>query len=181
MNMNKTIPHTNGSSPAEEVPPRRSDRLPVTATTHRALKAELDRLALEKRHVLPERLRAAHGYGDGSSSDEYLAILEEAAVVEARMAKLEDILCRAVVVDPADSSDIVAIGSAVTVRDTGSAETVDYVIASAHAESAPGRVSAVSPVGEALLGRRPGESVTVNLPRGRTRELEVMAITQAIP
>jgi transcription elongation factor GreA len=100
-------------------------------------------------------------------------------VVDARLARLEDILSRARIVDAAESEDIVAIGSSVTVLDLGSGDSHDYVIDSAHAPAVPNAVSAVSPVGKALLGRRPGEVVTVELPRkGRTRELEIVAVNQ---
>jgi transcription elongation GreA/GreB family factor len=70
----------------------------------------------------------------------------------------------------------------VTVRDAGSGASVDYVIASAHAPAANGTVSAVSPVGRALLGRSRGDTVTVELPgKGRVRELEILALRQLPP
>jgi len=66
----------------------------------------------------------------------------------------------------------------VTVLDVDSGEPIDYVIDSAHAAAKPRSVSAVSPVGRALLGRGVGDVVTVALPRnGRTRVLEIVAIT----
>jgi transcription elongation GreA/GreB family factor len=58
---------------------------------------------------------------------------------------------------------------------------MDYVIDSAHAALAPGTVSAVSPVGAALLGRRRGERVTVELPKGRKLKLQVLAIKPLPP
>jgi transcription elongation factor GreA len=67
----------------------------------------------------------------------------------------------------------------VTLYDLRSGDTLAYSIAGAHAESEAGVVSAVSPVGEALLGRSAGDLVQVKLPRGRTRELEVLAIRQS--
>jgi len=154
--------------------------IPVTAAAHTALSAELDELLAAKARKLPERLRTAHGNG-GSGKDEYLAILEEEAVLDARIARLDDILARAETVDSATSNDTVAIGCSVTLRDKSAGTSVEYTIASAHAETAPGSVSAVSPVGSALLGRRRGESVTVTLPRGRTREFEVVAIRHGLP
>jgi transcription elongation factor GreA len=153
----------------------------VTAVALQALEADLERLKFEKEREIPERLRSARQFGDGSNNDDYLAILEDEAIVDARIARLEETLARAEVIDPAVSDDTVAIGATVTVRDTTSASPVDYVIASAHAETQPGQVSAASPVGEALLGRRRGDRVTVTLPRGRTRQLEIVAIAQPEP
>lgn len=150
--------------------------LPVTADTHEALEREVAKLLSEKQRDIPERLRAARENGDGSSNDEFLAIREEEIVIDARLARLRDILSRASVIDPAESGSTIAIGSAVLVKDPESGKEVDYVIDSAHAASAPGTVSAVSPVGAALLGRRRGERVTVDLPKGRTLQLQVLAI-----
>ena len=153
-----------------------SDPLPVTAAAYEALVAELEKLRDEKHREIPERLRVARQYGDGSNNDEYLAILDDDAVVAARLARLEAIVSRATVVGPASSNETVAIGSSVTVYNLGSGDTCDYSIAGAHATFEAGVVSAVSPVGAALLGRARGDVVRVQLPRGRTRELEVLAI-----
>jgi transcription elongation factor GreA len=166
-----------GQPPPAWHPPA-DDQLPLTAAAHRALRQERDKLRKEKRHQFPARLRLVREFGDGSNNDEYLAIREEETVVDARLARLEDILNRALIVDPAESDGTVAIGCAVTVLDLGAGEPFDYVIDSAHAPIAPNAVSAVSPVGKALLGRSPGDLVIVELPRkGRTRELEILAVT----
>jgi transcription elongation factor GreA len=159
------------------IPSATDDALPVTAAAYEALEEERDRLRDEKLHQFPERLRLAREFGEATGNDEYLAIREDEAVVDARLARLEDILSRARIVGPAESDDTIAIGSSVTVLDVGSGEPFDYVIDSAHAPIGRNAVSAVSPVGKALLGRRPGEVVTVELPRkGRTRELEILAV-----
>ena len=153
-----------------------AERLPVTATAHRGLQQELAALR-RARAQFAEQLRLVREFGDTANNDEHLAIREEEAVVQARLARLEDVLSRVRVVGPAESSDTIAIGSRVTVLDRGSGEPYDYVIDGAHGQTMPGAVSAVSPVGRALLGRRAGEVVTVELPRkGRVRELEVVAV-----
>jgi transcription elongation factor GreA len=152
------------------------EALPVTAGTYKALEGEADKLRAEKEHDIPNRLRAARENGDGSSNDEFLAIREEEMVVDARLAGLEDILRRARIVAPTESTTTIAIGSAILVKDIESGKEIDYLIDSAHAASVPGAVSVVSPVGAALLGRRRGELVTVDLPKGRKRNLQVLAI-----
>ena len=165
----------HGRAAVPTLPP--ADQLPVTAAAHRALQRELEKLRQEKAQFAAQ-LRLAHEFGDTSNNDEYLAIREEEMVVDARLGRLEDILNRARIVDPAGSDGRVAIGCAVTVLDRGVGEPVDYVIDSAHAPVAPNAVSAVSPVGRALLGRSTGDLVSVELPRkGRTRELEILAVT----
>jgi transcription elongation factor GreA len=68
------------------------------------------------------------------------------------------------------------VGSTVTVVDVDTRERLEYVIESAHGVFTPGTVSAISPVGRALLGRRVGELVSVDLPHGRRREFELRKI-----
>ena len=97
-----------------------TDELPVTAAARRALEEERDRLRGEKLRHFPERLRLAREFGDPADNDEYLAIREEEAVIDARLAQLESILSRTQIVDSADPGDTVAIGSTVTVLDLNS-------------------------------------------------------------
>jgi transcription elongation factor GreA len=161
----------------EQPPAPAGDDLPVTAAAHQALESERAALRHEKLRELPERLRLVREFGDIANNDEYHAIREEETLLDARLARLDDILSRARIVDPAGSDGTIAIGSSVTVREHASGRSFDYVIDSAHAPAAPHAVSAASPVGRALLGRSIGDVVVVDLPRkGRTRELEVVAV-----
>jgi transcription elongation factor GreA len=128
------------------------------------------------RREIPGRLRGAREFGDMANNDEHWAIREEEAVLAARIARLEDILARATEVDHSDVEDSVTVGSTVTVVDVDTRERLEYVIESAHGVLTPGTVSAISPVGRALLGRRVGELVSVHLPHGRRREFELRKI-----
>ncbi len=130
----------------------------------------------EKRRDIPARLRVAREFGDTINNDEHLAIREEEAVLAARITRLEDILMRASVVDSADADDAVSIGSHVSVVDVETGETLEYAIEGAHGAIEPGTVSAVSPIGKALLGRSRGEQVRVELPHRRRRELRLREI-----
>ena len=96
-----------------------------------------------------------------------------------RIARLEDILMRAAIVDHGDGDDSAAVGSRVSVLDVDTGERLDYVIDGAHGARRPGMVSALSPVGRALLGRRRGERVSIELPSGRRRRLELRRIQAA--
>jgi transcription elongation factor GreA len=150
--------------------------VPITTAARQALERELATLRREKQREIPRRLRLAREFGDTANNDEHQAIREDEAVLAARIARLEDILMRATVIDRAAADDSVAIGSRVAVVDLVSGERLEYVIDGAHGPRRQGTVSVLSPVGRALLGRRPGERVTVELPNGRRRELEVRAI-----
>jgi transcription elongation factor GreA len=171
------IPVRNGerrgrASPSVEA----TAEVPLTAMTRRALEDELARLRDERLREIPARLRIAREFGDTANNDEHLAIREEEAVLAARVARLEDVLRRAVVVDPVAAYDRVAIGSNVSAVDVETGETLEYLIDGAHGAGKPGTVSAISPVGRAMLGRRRGEHVSVELPNGRTRELKLRDI-----
>ena len=153
----------------------RSDEVPVTVAARRALERDLASLRAERREI-PARLRVAREFGDMANNDEHWAIREEEAVLAARIARLEDILARATEVDHNDVEDSVTVGSTVTVVDVDTRERLKYVIESAHGVLTPGTVSAISPVGRALLGRRVGELVSVDLPHGRRRDFELRKI-----
>jgi transcription elongation factor GreA len=150
------------------------DAVPLTAAAREVLERELADLRAEKRREIPARLRRAREFGD--NDDEYFAVREEEAVLDARIARVEDILTRATAVDRGAADDLVAVGSEVAVADVQTGETREYVIESAHGTLSPRTISPGSPVGQALLGRRAGERVGVKLPTGRRRELELRTV-----
>jgi transcription elongation factor GreA len=150
--------------------------VPLTPRARRALQRELAGLRDQKQREIPARLRAAREFGDTSNNDEYFAIREEEAVLDARIARLEDILTRAMVIDHVAAHEYAVIGSEVEVIDIDTGEKREYVIESAHSETGGMSVSPKSPVGRALLGRRAGERVGVELPTGRRRDLELRAV-----
>lgn len=152
------------------------DAVPLTPAARHALELERAELRDEKQREIPARLRVAREFGDPSNNDEYLAIREEEAVLDARILRLEDILMRATMIDPASAHDSVAVGSEVEVVDVDKGEERTYVIESAHGPVGRMRVSPNSPVGRALLGRRAGDRIAVELPAGGRRELELRAV-----
>jgi transcription elongation factor GreA len=156
----------------------RSDEVPVTAAARQVLERDLASLRAEQRDI-PARLRIAREFGDTANNDEHQAIREEEAVLAARIARLEGILMRATDVEHARGGDSVTVGSTVTVVDVDTREKYHYVVGSAHGVLSRGTVSALSPVGQALLGRRVNERVSVHLPQGRRRELELREISQS--
>ena len=152
--------------------------VPVTARARQALARDLAKMREEQRQI-PARLRIAREFGDTANNDEHQAIREDEIVLAARVARLEDILMRATVVEHDNADGSVTIGCDVSVVDVDTGEKLHYVIGSAHGVLSRGTVSALSPVGRALLGRRVGERVSVQLPHGRRKELELREIRQA--
>ena len=152
-----------------------TDEVPVTIAAREALERDLSSLRAERREI-PARLRIAREFGDSANNDEHQAIREEEAVLATRIARLEDILIRTAIVERDNADDSVTIGSSVSVVDVDTGEKLEYVIGSAHGVLSRGTVSALSPVGRALLGRRVGEIASIQLPRGRRKKLELREI-----
>jgi transcription elongation factor GreA len=138
---------------------------------------ELERLRRQTRDQVAHELREARPYGEGSNNDEYQAVREEQMVLEARLVALEDVIDRAVVVDPDETTrDTAAIGSTVTIEDLASGLTSHYRLRSAHQALRSDEISAASPMGQALMGARRGALVTVELPHGRSRSARLVAV-----
>jgi transcription elongation factor GreA len=129
--------------------------------------AELDDLTRVKRGEVVARIKAAREHGDLKENAEYHAARAEQSFLEGRVQALEDRLRRAVVIDEA-ATDKVMIGSTITVE-IGGDELRYTLVGSTEADPAAGRLSVVSPVGQALLGATAGADVEVRTPRGPVR------------
>src|ERR687886_1897669 len=136
------------------------------------LKDELEHLQTEKRREVAERIKEAREFGDISENSEYDDAKNEQAMLEARIASLEDKLRSATVIDSSElDSNVVRVGSLVSVKDEGTGKTLEYtIVGSTEADPSQNRLSNESPVGQALLGRKKGDSVKVNLPNGKNRD-----------
>jgi len=142
------------------------------------LKDELEFLSNDKRREVAERIKEAREFGDISENSEYDDAKNEQAMLEAKIAQIEEKLRAATVVDSSElGTDQVAVGSTVHVKDEKSGKSVKYtVVGSAEANPAEGKLSNESPVGKALLGHKRGETVSVQVPRGPARKLKITKI-----
>ena len=145
------------------------------------LKNELEELTTTKRREVAERIKDAREYGDISENSEYDDAKNEQAMLEARIAALEDKLRSASVIDSSElSKDVVRVGSAVNVKDEDSGKSSQYtIVGSTEANPSENKLSNESPVGKALLGHKKGDSVSVQLPNGKVRELKITKIDVA--
>jgi transcription elongation factor GreA len=102
-------------------------------------------------------------------------------MLESRIASLEDKLRSASVIDASElSADVVRVGSQVNVKDEDSGNSLQYtIVGSTEASPSENRLSNESPVGKALLGHKKGETVSVQLPSGKTRKLKITKIDVA--
>jgi len=142
------------------------------------LKQELDYLSGDKRREVAERIKEAREFGDISENSEYDDAKNEQAMLEAKIAGLEDKLRSATVIDNSDlGTDLVRVGSIVHVKDEKSGKSTKYtIVGSAEARPADNKLSNESPVGKALLGHKRGETVSVQVPRGPARRLKITKI-----
>jgi transcription elongation factor GreA len=132
------------------------------------LKVEIDFLRSDKRREVAERIRVAREFGDISENAEYDDAKNEQALLEHRIATLEERLLNSRVIDAGDiTTDAVSIGSVVKLEDLEAKSTVEYyIVGSAEANPSENKLSNESPVGKAILGKKKGEVVEVTAPRG---------------
>jgi len=144
------------------------------------LKEEIELLSTVKRREVAERIKHAREFGDITENSEYDDAKNEQAMLEHRIALLEDRLASARVIEAGDiRSDIVGIGTRVRLKDMDANETIEYtIVGSAEANPAEHRLSNESPVGKAILGKKKGEVVEVTAPRGSLK-FKIMDIKAA--
>ena len=144
------------------------------------LKAEIEYLSNEKRREVAERIKEAREFGDISENSEYDDAKNEQAMLEARIATLEDKLRSASVIDASElDRNVVRVGSVVNVKDDAGKSLRYTIVGSTEADPSQNRLSNESPVGKALLGRKNGDTVKVQLPNGKNRELKITKIDVA--
>ena len=145
------------------------------------LKLELEDLQTNKRREVAERIKEAREFGDISENSEYDDAKNEQAMLEARIASLEEKLRSASVIKASElDSNVVRVGSLVSVKDEGSGKSLKYtIVGSTEANPSENRLSNESPVGKGLLGRKKGDTVKVTLPNGKSRELKITKIDVA--
>ena len=143
------------------------------------LENELDDLKSVRRKEIAERIKQALSFGDISENSEYDQAKNEQAQLEDRILRLETMLRNARLIDEDDiSTDIVSIGSKVTVKDLEYNEEMEYsIVGSAEADPFKGRISNESPVGSALLGYKSGDIVEVVVPDGKIK-YQILTITR---
>src|SRR5688500_16725456 len=145
------------------------------------LKKEIEHLSTEKRREVAARIKEAREFGDISENSEYDDAKNEQAMLEARIASLEEKLRSASVIDAKElSNDVVRVGSVVNVKDETSGKSLQYtIVGSTEANPGENKLSNESPVGKALLGNKRGDVVSVTLPNGKARELKITKIDVA--
>lgn len=142
------------------------------------IEEKLEHLKSIRRQEVAERIKQAIGFGDISENSEYDDAKNEQAFIEGEILELEKIIRSARLIDSCDiKSGEVGIGTTVKLKDIEFGDIDVYtIVGSAEAEPVKNRISNESPVGRAVLGRKTGETVTVNVPDGKIK-YKIMEIT----
>jgi transcription elongation factor GreA len=145
------------------------EKVPMTPEGHAALTEELHHLKSVERPRISKEIGVAREHGDLRENAEYHAAKEKQGMVEARINEIEDKLARAEVIDPSSfTGDKVRFGAFVTVEEVETGKVLDYrIVGPDEAVLEKGTISVTSPVARALIGREPGDEVTVNAPGGK--------------
>lgn len=130
------------------------------------LKSELETLKTKKRKEIADRLEFAKGLGDLSENSEYQEAKESQILNESKIAELEDMLRRAVVVEGGVKGGEASIGAKITLEDLSGQRVNFTIVGSNEASPAENKISNESPLGKALLGRKKYDSVSVRTPKG---------------
>ena len=166
--MRATLPGQNGGSPTQT---------PLSQEAHDRLRAELADLVTRGRIEISRAIEAARALGDLSENGDYHAAKDAQGKMEARIRQIEAMLGNAVVVDDAETDgSVVGAGSMVSIRYEGDDDVERCLIGSIE-ERVEGAtiVSPSSPLGQALVGRSPGDLVSYDAPGG-TLKVEIVAI-----
>ena len=140
----------------------------ITEEGLKKLENELDELKTVKRKEVAEKIKVALSFGDLSENSEYDDAKNEQAILEGRIAEIENQLKNVRVLDETDiNTEDVHVGSTVTVRMKGKKTDVTYqIVGSTEADPLGGRISDESPIGKALIGHKVGEQIEVETPGG---------------
>jgi len=153
------------------------EKVPMTLEGFTRLEKELKHLKSVERPAIIAAIAEARAHGDLSENAEYHAARERQSFAEGRIAELEDKLSRADIIDVSKlSGKTVKFGASVVLADEDSGAEVKYQIVGAdEANLEQGRISTISPLGRALIGKSQGDSVEVTTPRG-SKSYEILKV-----
>jgi len=152
-------------------------RIPITRRGFEALKSELQTLLTRERPAIQKAIAEARAHGDLSENAEYHAAKEKQSFIEGRIQAINARMPKLHVVEPAQSrSDTITFGATVTLAFVDTEEALRYqIVGPDEADIKASRISYLSPIAKALIGKRSGDVVTVRVPKGDV-EVEIASI-----
>jgi transcription elongation factor GreA len=148
-----------------------NERIPMTRAGYDQQKAELDRMKTHDMIEITKRVAAARELGDLSENAEYHAAREDQGMLQAKINQLTDKLSRAEIIDPATlPKGTVVFGSKVTVQDLDDDAEEDFeLVGPGQDDPDENRILTTSPIGQGLMGKKLGEVVEIQVPKGKLR------------
>lgn len=146
----------------------------LTQDGHQKLVEELELLTKTKRPAAVERLARARAMGDLSENSEYHAAKEELAFVEGRVREVDAILKQAEIVEVTGSQHVIGLGSKVTIQSGDEIEMYE-IVGEFEANPMEKKLSATSPIGKALIGKKVNDEVQISVPAG-TKSYTVISV-----
>ena len=150
--------------------------LPITLRGKISLETELKKLILEERPNIVKAIEEARAHGDISENAEYDAAKERQGMIEGRIAEIQGKIAGAEVIDPATiKSDRIVFGATVEINDLENNEKIRYqIVGMDEADVKQGKISIISPLARALIGKKVGNQITVQSPKG-DKDYEVLS------
>ncbi len=153
------------------------DRIPMTQSGYNRIKSEVERLEQEEMPKIAERIATAREEGDLKENAEYHGARESQGMLQAKINQMKDKLVRATIIDPNKvPRDEVAFGATVKVLDLDYDDEEEFTFVGAGDEDYDnGKYLCTSPIGTALMGKKVGENVEVEVPKG-TLKFKILEI-----
>ncbi len=147
--------------------PPNNNQIYITQEGLVKLKKELDNLINVERKKMADRIQEAKELGDLSENAEYSAAKEEQSFLEMRIIELDSIIKNAILIeDDHHSKTIVGVGSSVCFSDEAGQKREYQIVGSQEADPGAGKISNESPIGRSFLGKKVGETVSFQAPKG---------------
>ncbi|PCI32457.1 MAG: transcription elongation factor GreA [Alphaproteobacteria bacterium] len=145
------------------------EKVPMTAEGHQRLEAVLKDLKHHQRPAVIKAIEEARAHGDLSENAEYHAAKEQQGFIESRINDLEGKISRSEVIDPKElSGENVVFAATVSMADEDDKIVKYQIVGVDEVDVTAGKISYISPIGRALIGRKIGDEVEVKTPRGET-------------
>lgn len=149
----------------------------MTLEGKQKLEAELEDYKMKRRPEVIKRIKIARSYGDLSENSEYESAKDEQAMVEGKIAQIENMLQYAVIIDNEDvAKDEVSMGREVTIKELPDEEPETYsIVGESESDPINGKISNESPMAKGLLGHKIGEEVNIDVPNG-TMKVKILDV-----
>ena len=153
----------------------------LTKESYDAKVKELEQLITTGRDEIAERIKVARSFGDLSENSEYDEAMNEQAKLEAKIARLENDIRNANILDEDNlNAGVVHPGSKVKVENVENGKKSEYtILGPSESNPAQGIISDQSPIGKSLIGNRKGDIVDVQLPTGKVLQLKILSIAKS--